>query len=69
MGPRHRRYLISTTYAGVPTRVATANHGTGRAMLERTYSRHICDHADGLARKALLDTTGSERERPLRLVS
>jgi hypothetical protein len=26
-------------------------------MLERTYSRYIGDHADALARVALLDTT------------
>jgi hypothetical protein len=26
-------------------------------MIERTYSRHIGDHADALARAALLDTT------------
>ena len=26
-------------------------------MIERTYSRHIGDHADALARVALLDTT------------
>jgi hypothetical protein len=31
-------------------------------MLERTYSRHIGDHADALVRAALLDTNlGSDR--------
>ena len=52
----------------MPTRVVAVNPDTGRAMLERTYSRHIGEPADALARKALLDTTGSGHETPLRLV-
>jgi len=28
-------------------------------MIERTYSRYIGDHADALARAALLDTTAA----------
>jgi hypothetical protein len=39
----------------VPIRVVAVNHDTSIAMLERTYSRHISDHADALARAALLD--------------
>ena len=31
------------------------NHDTSIPMIERTYSRYIGDHADALARKALLD--------------
>ena len=31
-------------------------HDTSTAMIERTYSRHISDHADGLLRAGLLDT-------------
>jgi hypothetical protein len=31
------------------------NHDTSVVMIERTYSRHIGDHADALARVALLD--------------
>ena len=31
------------------------NHDTSVAMLERTYSRHIGDYADALARITLLD--------------
>jgi hypothetical protein len=31
-------------------------------MLERTYSKHIADHADALSRRALLDTTHSVSE-------
>jgi len=34
----------------------TVNHDTSIVMLERTYSRYIGDHADALARGALLDT-------------
>ena len=41
--------------AGVPIRVIAVNHDTSIAMLERTYSRHIGDHSDALARVALLD--------------
>jgi len=39
----------------VPVRVVAATHDTSVAMLERTYSRHIADHADALARSALLE--------------
>jgi hypothetical protein len=38
-------------------RVIAVNHGTSVAMLERTDSRYIGDHADALARRALLDTS------------
>ena len=41
--------------AGVPVRVVAVNHDTSIPMIERTYSRYIGDHADALARKALLD--------------
>jgi len=41
--------------AGVPVRVVAVNHDTSILMIERTYSRYIGDHADALARKALLD--------------
>jgi hypothetical protein len=45
--------------AGVPVRVVAVNHDTSIVMIERTYSRHIGDHADALARVALLDTTAA----------
>ena len=41
--------------AGVPVRVVAVNQDTSIPMIERTYSRYIGDHADALARKALLD--------------
>ena len=43
--------------AGVPIRVVAVNHDTSIAMLERTYTRHIGDFSDALARGALLDMT------------
>jgi hypothetical protein len=39
----------------VPVRVVAVNHDTSVAMIERTYSRYIGDHADALPRRALLD--------------
>ena len=49
--------IVRQLLAGVPVRVVAANHDTSVTMLERTYSRHIGDHSDALARAALLDTT------------
>ena len=49
--------IVRQLLAGVPARVVAVNHDTSIAMLERTYSRYIGDHADALARRALLDTT------------
>jgi len=37
-------------------RVVATNHDTSTIMIERDYSRHIGDHSDQLARRALLDT-------------
>jgi hypothetical protein len=47
--------IVRQILAGVPIRVVAVNHDTSIAMLERTYSRHIGDHSDALARGALLD--------------
>ncbi|HEX3885307.1 MAG TPA: tyrosine-type recombinase/integrase [Stellaceae bacterium] len=47
--------VVRQVLAGVPVRVVAVNHDTSVAMLERTYSRFIGDHADALARGALLD--------------
>jgi integrase len=44
---------------GVPIRIVAAQHDTSVPMLEKTYSAHILDHSDGLARRALLDTQPS----------
>jgi integrase len=46
--------IVRQLLAGVPVRVVAVNHDTSVTMIERTYSRHIGDHADALARKALL---------------
>jgi hypothetical protein len=42
--------------ANTPIRVVAAMHDTSVKMIERTYSRHIAEHTDALARRALLDT-------------
>jgi integrase len=48
--------IVRALLAGVPTRVVAAQHDTSVPMLERTYSQHILDHSDAVARRALLDT-------------
>jgi len=48
--------IVRQLLAGVPVRIVAANHDTSVTMLERTYSRHIGDHSDALARAGLLDT-------------
>jgi integrase len=48
--------IVRQLLAGVPVRVVAVNHDTSVVMIERTYSRYIGDHADALARVALLDT-------------
>jgi integrase len=48
--------IVRQILAAVPIRVVAVNHDTSVAMIERTYSRYIGDHADVLARGALLDT-------------
>jgi integrase len=47
--------IVRALLAGVPTRVVAAQHDTSVPMLERTYSQHILDHSDTVARRALLD--------------
>lgn len=47
--------IVRQLLARVPIRVVAANHDTSVMMIERTYSRHISDHADALARGALLN--------------
>jgi integrase len=51
--------IVRQLLAGVPVRIVAVNHDTSIVMIERTYSRHIGDHADALARGALLDTAVS----------
>jgi hypothetical protein len=47
--------IVRQLLAGVPIRVVAVNHDTSIPILERVYSRYIGDHADALARGALLD--------------
>jgi integrase len=47
--------IVRQQLANVPVRVVAANHDTSIAMIERNYARYISDHADALARVALLD--------------
>ena len=49
--------IVRQLLAGVPLRVVAVNHDTSVSMIERNYSRYIGDHADALARVALLDIT------------
>ena len=49
--------IVRQILASVPIRVIVVNHDTSVAMIERNYSKFIGDHADALARAALLDTT------------
>ena len=44
---------------GVPVRVVAVNHDTSVLVIQKTYSRHIGDDADALARRVLLDIASS----------
>jgi hypothetical protein len=48
--------IVRQLLANVPVRVVAALHDTSVAMIEANYSKYIADHADELARKALLQT-------------
>jgi integrase len=52
--------IVRQLLAGVPVRVVAAGHDTSVAIIERTYSRYIGDHADALVRGALLDTASCQ---------
>jgi integrase len=47
--------IVRGLLAGVPVRVVAALHDTSVTQIERTYSKYIADHADAIARQALLD--------------
>jgi integrase len=47
--------IVRALLGAVPVRVVAANHDTSVLQIERTYSKHIADHSDALARRALLD--------------
>ena len=49
--------IVRQLLANVPVRVVAALHDTSVAMIEKNYSKYIADHADELARKALLQTS------------
>jgi integrase len=49
--------IVRQLLANVPVRVVAARHDTSVAMIEQTYSKHIADHADDLARATLPETT------------
>ena len=47
--------IVRQLLANVPIRVVAVNHDTSVAMIEKTYSKYIGDHADSVVRPALLD--------------
>lgn len=53
--------IVRQLLANVPVRVVAALHDTSVAMIELTYSKHIADHADDLARATLPETTAEIR--------
>jgi integrase len=61
--------IVRQLLAGVPGRVVAVNHDTSLAMLERTYSRFIGDHADELVRSALLDVSADAASNVVPLAS
>jgi integrase len=48
--------IVRMLLANTPIRIVATLHDTSVKMIERTYSRHIAEHTDALARRALLDT-------------
>jgi hypothetical protein len=54
--------IVRALLANVPARFVAAGHDTSIAMLERTYSKYIADHADALSRRALLDPAAVEHD-------
>jgi integrase len=48
--------IVRQLLANVPIRVVAVLHDTSVAMIEKTYSKYIADHADTLTRGTLLDT-------------
>jgi hypothetical protein len=47
--------IVRQLLANVPIRVVAINHDTSIAMIEKTYSKYIGDHADAVTRPALLE--------------
>jgi integrase len=47
--------ITRSLLAGVPIRLVAVLHDTSTTMVEASYSRHIAEHSDTIARRALLD--------------
>jgi integrase len=54
--------IVRQLLAGTPVRIVATAHDTSVAMIERTYSRFIADHADALLRAGMFDTEGGKAE-------
>jgi integrase len=52
--------IVRDLLANIPIRIVATKHDTSVAMIERTYSKYIADHADALSRRAMLDLTAVE---------
>jgi integrase len=61
--------IVRQLLASVPLRVVAVNHDTSVVMIERTYSRHIGDHADALARVALLDIAAAPGDNVVQIAA
>ena len=46
--------IVRMLLQNVPIRLVASLHNTSVAMIERTYSKYITEHSDGVSRKALL---------------
>jgi len=46
--------IVRMLLRNVPIRLVASLHNTSVAMIERTYSKYITEHSDGVSRKALL---------------
>jgi integrase len=59
--------IVRQLLRGVPIRVVAASHDTSVAMIEKTYSKYISDHADAVARLGLLDPSAPAGENVVAL--
>src|SRR5262249_23035231 len=58
--------IVRQLLAGVPVRIVAVAHDTSVSMIERTYSAHIGDHADAIARRGLLEAPPLATVVPIR---
>lgn len=54
--------IVRMLLAGVPVRLVAVAHDTSVAMIERSYSKYIGDHADTILRGAMLDVAAKPAE-------